>query len=197
MFIRNPTNLFLLSLANTVPSLASALPAILKVSDADWRSLNASVEGRLDVVRPLAEPCYLNYDASLALFHAPDLDACRTARNNSRNVDFISSQPAAYHDPFYSTCVSEGLGCPLTDLTADETDRALPGTCYQGNLPDYYIDVRKVSDIQAGLNFAEEHDLPLVITNTGHDYKGRSAGRHSLAIWYVGISHPLPLTFGS
>lgn len=79
--------------------------------------------------------------------------------------------------------MTAGQGCPLTDLTADETTRPLDATCYQGNLPDYYIDVRKVSDIQAGLNFADEHGIPLVIKNTGHDYKGRSAGRHSLAIW--------------
>lgn len=188
MHIRNPSSLLLLTLANTVPSLASSFPAILKVPDADWQSLNASVDGRLGALRPLAEPCYLSYSSNgRTRSQAPDLEACRVARNNSANVDFISSHPAAYHDPFYGTCMSEGYGCPLFDVPANETERALQATCYQGNLPDYYIEVREVSDIQAGLKFAEEHHLPLVIKNTGHDYKGRSAGRHSLEIWYVGI----------
>lgn len=184
MFVQTPS-LLLLALANTASSLASDHSAILKIPNEDWDALNASVSGRLGVLRPLAEPCYLKYDAyGQTRFHTPDLEACEIAQKNKRNVEFITSQPAAYHDAFFGSCMTEGHACPLTHLPANGTN-PLQATCYQGSVPDYYIDVRKVSDIQVGLRFAEEHNIPLVIKNTGHDYKGRSAGRHSLAIWYV------------
>ncbi|KAK2794708.1 hypothetical protein FQN52_007478 [Onygenales sp. PD_12] len=193
MFVRTP-RLMLLTLANTVPLLASSVPAILAVSDADWHALNASVEGRLGVLRPLAEPCYLEYDPdSQTLPHTPNLEACHTALDNRRNVDFISSHTAGYHNPFYSTCMTSGHACPLTNLPANATDQPLDATCYQGNVPDYYIDVRTVSDVQAGLAFADAHNIPLVVRNTGHDYKGRSAGAHSLALWTHNLQPPIHL----
>lgn len=188
MFTKTPS-LVLLALANAVPSFAfasSVVPPILKVTAADWHALNTSVEGRLDVLRPLSEPCYLRYDADgQTRSHAPNLEACLAAQDNRRNVDFISSQPAGYHDPYYGTCMAEGHGCPLDTLPSNGTMRPLAATCYQGRVPDYYIDVRKVSDIQMGMKFAEMHNIPLVVKNTGHDYRGRSAGAHSLALWYA------------
>ena len=190
MIIQTPSFL-LFMLANTAPSFASVHPAILKVSSADWNALNASVGGQLGVLRPLAEPCYLKYDiGGQTRFHNPNVEACQIAQGNRGNVEFITSQPAAYHNAFFGSCMAEGQGCPFTDLLANDTTNQLPATCYQGSIPDYYIDVRKVQDIQAGFRFAEEHNIPLVIKNTGHDYKGRSTGRRSLAIWYVNVSHP-------
>jgi len=49
---------------------------------------------------------------------------------------------------------------------------------------DYAIVVRKDSDIVAGVDFAREHNVRLVVKGTGHDYYGRSSGpRNSLLIW--------------
>lgn len=45
------------------------------------------------------------------------------------------------------------------------------------------MDVANVSHIQAGIRFAKDFGLPLVVKNTGHDYKGRSSGPGSLALW--------------
>ncbi len=48
----------------------------------------------------------------------------------------------------------------------------------------YAIAVRSAADIVAGVNFARENDVRLVIKGTGHDYYGRSSGpRRSLLIW--------------
>jgi len=33
------------------------------------------------------------------------------------------------------------------------------------------------------MTFAQQHGIPLVIKNTGHDYKGRSSAPNSLALW--------------
>lgn len=184
MILQQPS-ILLLTLVHAVPSFTSSIPAILKASDSDWQSLNTSLDGRLGVLKPLGEPCYLRYDANgPTRSHAPDLGTCQDAQKHRGDVNYISSQPAGYHDAFYGACMAEGHWCPLTDLPKNGSVKPLPGTCYQGNVPDYFIDVREVSDIQKGFNFADEHGIPVVVKNTGHDYKGRSAGRHSLAIWY-------------
>jgi FAD/FMN-containing dehydrogenase len=48
----------------------------------------------------------------------------------------------------------------------------------------YAIVVREESDIVAGVNFARENKVRLIIKGTGHDYYGRSTGpRDSLLIW--------------
>ena len=57
------------------------------------------------------------------------------------------------------------------------------GDCAQGNVPEYYIDMLNISDATAGLAFATNRKIPVVIKNSGQDYKGRSAAPHSLALW--------------
>lgn len=184
MFIRTPS--VLLTLASVVPSFASSVPPIFKVTGDDWRSLNESVGGRLHTLKPLAAPCHLKYDFhGQERPHTPDLEVCKDAQDNRRNTDFLTGHPSAYHDAFFGACMNEGNGCPLTQLPANATDEPLASTCYQGRVPDYYIDVREVSDIQAGLKFADALGIPLVVTNTGHDYRGRSSGAHSLSLWYI------------
>ncbi|KAH7304249.1 hypothetical protein B0I35DRAFT_454763 [Stachybotrys elegans] len=67
------------------------------------------------------------------------------------------------------------------------------GTCHQGTVPDYYIDARDVKDIQLGLTFARQHKIPISVKNTGHDYKGRSTGPDTLAIWTKNIMPDLKI----
>ncbi|KAL9080968.1 MAG: hypothetical protein Q9157_000378 [Trypethelium eluteriae] len=50
-------------------------------------------------------------------------------------------------------------------------------------VPNYYIEVTQVSDVQAALAFAQKTGVPLVVKNSGHDYKGRSSAPNSLALW--------------
>lgn len=71
-----------------------------------------------------------------------------------------------------------------------------PAQCHLGNLATYYIDARSPSDIQAGLTFANTTGVPLTIKNSGHDYKGRSAGQGSLAIWTHNLQPDITLTRG-
>ncbi|KAF2434217.1 FAD-binding domain-containing protein [Tothia fuscella] len=56
-------------------------------------------------------------------------------------------------------------------------------SCSLGNIPDYYIDVKDEGDVQAGLKFAKEKKIPVVVKNSGHDHKGRSSGAGTLALW--------------
>ncbi len=41
----------------------------------------------------------------------------------------------------------------------------------------------RAEDVVAAVNFAREHQLPLVIKGTGHDYLGRSNAPDSLLVW--------------
>jgi len=48
----------------------------------------------------------------------------------------------------------------------------------------YAVAAREVSDVVAGVDFARENNVRLVVKGTGHDYYGRSTGpRESLLIW--------------
>lgn len=53
-----------------------------------------------------------------------------------------------------------------------------------------------MSDVQAALSFAQNHSLPLVIKNSGHDYKGRSSAPDALALWTHNYQPALKLTKG-
>jgi FAD/FMN-containing dehydrogenase len=52
------------------------------------------------------------------------------------------------------------------------------------------IDVQCIEDIQAAFQFAKDAKTPLVIKNTGHDWKGRSSGPGSLALWTHNLRSP-------
>jgi FAD/FMN-containing dehydrogenase len=48
----------------------------------------------------------------------------------------------------------------------------------------YAVAAREISDVVAGVDFARENGVRLVVKGTGHDYYGRSTGpRESLLIW--------------
>src|SRR6266513_932262 len=66
----------------------------------------------------------------------------------------------------------------------------IKATCFQGSVPDQMIDVQCIKDIQAAFKFAKDTKTPLVIKNTGHDWKGRSSGPGSLALWTHNLRSP-------
>ncbi|KAH6850576.1 hypothetical protein B0I37DRAFT_117027 [Chaetomium sp. MPI-CAGE-AT-0009] len=55
-------------------------------------------------------------------------------------------------------------------------------TCTLGYYPVLVIMAKTPAHIQAGINFARENNLRLIIRNTGHDFLGRSVGWGSLVI---------------
>lgn len=94
-------------------------------------------------------------------------------------------------------CQATGQSCNLDYvLPSNPLVYAPPINCYQGSVSPYYIDVSGVSDIQAGLAFAAQHNIPLVVKNSGHDYKGRSSSPGSLALWTHNLQPALTLNKG-
>jgi hypothetical protein len=55
--------------------------------------------------------------------------------------------------------------------------------CGQGSVPPVNVDARSENDVQPALNFANRHNLKLVVKGTGHDFLGRSTTRGSFLIW--------------
>lgn len=156
----------------------SLTAAAFSVSASDLASLNSSVKGRLHTTQPLALPCYLSYDNGTSIrANVPDVAACAAISTQTSNSSFIADHPGGYITSNFGTCQSTQVGCPLGAV-----DQLLQ-TCHQGNVPSYYVDVREPSDVAAVLAFASTSGVPIVVKNTGHDYKGRSAAPNALALW--------------
>jgi hypothetical protein len=68
-----------------------------------------------------------------------------------------------------------------TNNTCLPTDNA-NATCTQGFYGIYVIQATTKQHIKAGVDFARERNLRLIIRNTGHDFMGRSTGYESLVI---------------
>lgn len=54
--------------------------------------------------------------------------------------------------------------------------------CNQGRIPLYSAMVNSTKHVQEAVMFAKQHDLRLIIRNTGHDLAGRSSSPNALQI---------------
>lgn len=82
--------------------------------------------------------------------------------------------PTAPHFPW----LQDNACVPTTNETTAESRN-----CTLGGAPSTVVNATNVAEIQLGLNFARNHDLRLVVRNTGHDYAGKSSGAGALEIW--------------
>ncbi|TRM68276.1 hypothetical protein BD626DRAFT_481274 [Schizophyllum amplum] len=154
--------------ACTAPS--SSTPAPQSLYAPSWAALNETVHGRLFRGTPFAAPCFDGDGA-----------ACSALRAGYTDEWTRASAAGAWINTQWETCQATGEQCLLSDGGAGTFSDG--STCEQGSVPDYFIDVRDPGDAAAGFAFARETGLPLVIKNTGHDYKGRSSAPGSLGLW--------------
>ncbi|CAI6340549.1 unnamed protein product [Periconia digitata] len=139
-----------------------------------WQTLNATLGGRLHAGVPIAESCF--------------------SQEGYHSSTYITGQFGGYTNANWATCQKTAQGCSLDWLDPfNSTVFATGQVCHQGSVPPFYIDVRNVSDIQAGLKFAKITGTPLTIKNTGHDYQGRSSAPGSLALWTHNIRPEIKL----
>ncbi|KAF9035121.1 hypothetical protein BJ165DRAFT_1615500 [Panaeolus papilionaceus] len=152
------------------------------VSSSDWNALNKTLNGRLQLAVPVAEPCFSVGVGGSPL--TPDPTACNNVESNSADHVFRSDNFGAYELIQWETCQTTGAQCMLDgDNPFNQAAFNPPAQCSIGNIPPHYIDVQGVSDVQAAISFSRNTSVPLVVKNSGHDYKGRSAGIGSLALW--------------
>ncbi|KAI1354026.1 hypothetical protein F5Y01DRAFT_302953 [Xylaria sp. FL0043] len=137
-------------------------------SDNIWASLNSTVNGRLIASIPIASPCHRSLNGRTnPLF---DEYECAALRENWFSPEThlpSSSSPMAY--PFSNNSCN-----PFLDSTTP---------CTLDSHPIYTINATNSRHFQAAVRFARDHNVRLVIRNTGHDYMGKSTGAHSLSVW--------------
>ncbi|KAF7360418.1 FAD-binding domain-containing protein [Mycena venus] len=152
------------------------------VSPEQWKALNASVGGRLNVGIPVARPCFT--EAGTGVAGSTNAIECAAVRQGWGNSLFFVEQFGAYQNVQWGSCQATTQTCVISGAnTSDPAPSNPPNVCQQGSVPPHYIDVRDASDVQKALKFSKQTGVPLVVKNTGHDYKGRSSAPGSLALW--------------
>lgn len=148
-------------------------------------SNNSYLDGRIHLNEPLAKPCFSNYNGQPV---QPNYDLCLEIQQNYHDPDFRFSHAGAYMNLQDEICASEPeIQCLLDFSNPEDPTAYVNKTCWQGSVPAYYIKASKVSDVQEALAWAKDTGTPISIKSSGHDYKGRSSGNGSLAIWMAGF----------
>jgi hypothetical protein len=118
-----------------------------------WNSLNSSIGGRLIHNKPRAEACYPGQKY--------DTQACQEVAKEWGNQSVIALDPIGYSYPATPSCAPINTTLPSYPL------------CELGAAPAYSINATSATDVSAGIRFAKENNVRLVIKNTGHDMVGR------------------------
>ncbi|KAJ6446711.1 transmembrane alpha-helix domain-containing protein [Purpureocillium lavendulum] len=130
-------------------------------SIASWDKLNDTLGGRLLTPVPPAAVCH----PEQATYNA---DACTTLTQQWTSFDFHTRDPVSIMWEQFSndTCLP---------------DPKYP--CSASGYPPYVVNATTPEHVQAGVNFARENDVRLVVKGTGHDDNGRSIAPFALSIW--------------
>ncbi|KAJ7168625.1 hypothetical protein C8R46DRAFT_1267923, partial [Mycena filopes] len=147
----------------------------------DWRDLDTQLEGTLLKGIPFSSACFSSLDGVPS---GPNVTACEAVKTGYDDELVRANVSGAYMITQWETCQSTEQQCLLDYLNPDDPTASLaPQTCHSGSVPSYFIDVHNAFDVLAAFNFSQKTSVPLVIKNTGHDYKGRSSAPGSLALW--------------
>lgn len=116
-----------------------------------WNSLNSTLEGGLLKPLPPAAVCHPS---------EPDFNkaACAYVASQWNNSAFHAGDPISVDSSNWSK------DCCLPD----------PSTpCSDKGYPSYVVKATKADDVAAGIKFARDNNVRLVVKGTGHDYLGR------------------------
>ncbi|KAF8918433.1 FAD-binding domain-containing protein [Mucidula mucida] len=139
-----------------------------------WAALNATVGGRLFGGLPLAYSCIQDSTSP----------QCSNVTHNYLDEVFRTNHVGGFVNAQWESCQATGEQC-LLDYTNTSDLRPITGGdgCHPGSVSKFYIDVREPSDVSAAFAFSTDNHVPLVVKNTGHDYKGRSSAPATLGLW--------------
>ncbi|KAF1847676.1 FAD-binding domain-containing protein [Cucurbitaria berberidis CBS 394.84] len=130
-------------------------------SKAEWNNFNRTVGGQLVATVPLGTPCH---GASF------DNATCESLKSQWQYEKIHYESSSSVMAPFFANQSCDPF-------------QPRDSPCELGNYVRYAVNASKSSDIQRAIAFASSKDIRLVIRNTGHDYRGRSTGAGSLAVW--------------
>lgn len=117
-----------------------------------WKALNSTVQGRLIANEPIAKPCY-----------AGDMERCQEISADYLDSFTLEESPVGYQYSAIDTCAPLNSSKPLAGKPM----------CDLGNSPIYSINATGPAHVAAGIKFAKENNVRLVIKNTGHDVRWR------------------------
>ncbi|KAH7337689.1 FAD-binding domain-containing protein [Rhizoctonia solani] len=162
---------------------AAPVTGISRVPKAVWSVLNEIVEGRLyNNGAPFSQPCFRNGSSATS---------CSTIQSNYVNNVFRANNYGAYMMTQWEGCQKTHAYCQLDWSDPFSTDAITPpASCAQGSINSYYVDVRHPLDVMAAFVLSHITSIPLVIKNSGHDYKGRSSTPNGLTLWTHNIRYP-------
>ncbi|RDX48015.1 FAD-binding domain-containing protein [Lentinus brumalis] len=149
-------------------------------------ALNATVGGRVKRAIPFEASCFPIVEGKTV---PVDVAACTAIQSNYSDPFSRGSHSGAYMMPQWETCQSSPTteGC-LLDSSDPANPLAIQGVnCQLGNVPQYYIEVKSYTDVQAALTFSKLTGVRLSVKNKGHDYKGRSSGKGTLSLWMTNL----------
>ncbi|KAG5762513.1 hypothetical protein H9Q72_009392 [Fusarium xylarioides] len=138
-----------------------------------WGSLNSTVDGHLIRYIPPGAVCYKYHPSYSPIARDEVIKQWSESK-------FHSSDPASLHTEWGNA------GCtPVYENGTSIYGDVETGTrgCSNGGLPAYVVNATTVDHGVAALEFAGEHNIRLVIKNTGHAGNGRNLGNSSLSIW--------------
>ena len=122
-------------------------------SASDFSSLAGQISQPLINPLPPASVCYPVSDPS---------GNCTDVQTNQFNGNWRSNQSGSMQSPnFESFIFNNG------SISACYLNTTLGVPCQQGSVPIIGVDARSVSDIQAAVKFAANHNLRLAVKNTG------------------------------
>ncbi|KAF8964328.1 FAD-binding domain-containing protein [Flammula alnicola] len=147
--------------------------APLPLPQPDWSLLKEQVDGRLFQSTPYADPCFSQ---------SIDSPECVSIQTSYVEEETRAHHPSAYIQTQWEACQATSEQC-LLDHNAPDIMHPELKRCAHGSIPSYFINIQKPADVVAAFNFSKTTKAPLVIKNTGHDYKGRSSAPSSLALW--------------
>ncbi|CAE6456067.1 unnamed protein product, partial [Rhizoctonia solani] len=155
---------------------------ISKVPRLVWIVLNEIVGGRLHTNgAPFSKPCFGNMTSA---------NSCSTIQSNYISNAFRADNYGAYMMTQWEGCQKSQEYCELDWTYPENTDAFKPpATCAQGSINAHYIDVGNAVDVIAAFVFSRMTSVPLVIKNSGHDYKGRSSAPNALTLWTHNIKY--------
>ncbi|KAK2750264.1 hypothetical protein FQN55_002410 [Onygenales sp. PD_40] len=134
-------------------------------SEEAWSELSTAVGDRLHKVVPVAAVCYNEFEGTATY----DAAKCADVTANYNSEQWQTDQQVSLLWNYWTN-----VTCPPTDTPE--------ASCTLGYSPEYVIMAETTDDIKAGIDFARENNIRLLIRNTGHDFLGRSTGYGALAI---------------
>ncbi|KAF5343922.1 hypothetical protein D9758_012128 [Tetrapyrgos nigripes] len=140
----------------------------------EFQSKLSTPETLIKGQRPMGAVCYPNDP----LYNQNACQALNSSINGFNHV-FMSSQINATNWLNFDSIVTPAgnmIGCPYFPRTQNSV-------CNQGRVPPYAVNVSSVQDIVESVRFASQHNLRLVVKNTGHEGIGRPFGVGALEIY--------------